>query len=318
MSNNISLVIVGAGAIAKEYCKISKALGVLPVVIGRGEASAKTFEEEMQVSVITGGVEAGIEKLETIPTHAIVAVNVDQLYITTKTLIEYGVENILVEKPAGMFKEEIQELSDIAEEKKCNVYVAYNRRFHASTEKALEIIEEDGGVSSFNFEFTEWGHVIRETKHPVEVKEEWFLANSTHVVDLAFFLGGNPTEMNSFVKDALDWHSKGAVYAGAGITDKGALFSYQANWKAPGRWGVEILTEKHRLYLRPMEQLAIQNVGSVAVNSVEIEDELDKLYKPGFYKQTESFLKNINDGKKLTIREQLNHMDVYLKMESGN
>lgn len=318
MSNNITVVIVGTGAIAKEYCKIVKAMNISPIVIGRSAESAKLFEEELQIPVITGGIEVGINELEERPTHAIVAVNINQLYVVTKTLLEHGVKNILVEKPAGLYKDEIQKLSNLANAKDSKVYVAYNRRFYASTERALSIIEEDGGVSSFNFEFTEWGHVIKETKHPIEVKEEWFLANSTHVVDLAFFIGGNPIKICTFAKDSLDWHSKAAVFAGAGMSDKGALFSYQANWKAPGRWGVEILTEKHRLYLRPMEKLAIQNIGSVAVNSLEIDDELDKLYKPGFYKQTESFLNNLNDGKKITICEQLEHMAIYQQIVSGN
>ena len=57
------------------------------------------------------------------------------------------------------------------------------------------------------------------------------------------------------------------------------LFSYQANWNAPGRWGIEILTSQHRLYLRPMEKLQIQNTGSVDISEVEIDDQLDKEFK---------------------------------------
>ena len=74
---------------------------------------------------------------------------------------------------------------------------------------------------------------------------------------------------------------------------KNALFSYHANWEAPGRWSVEILTPKHRLYFKPMETLQIQEIGSVAVNPVQIDDTLDKEFKPGLYLQVKSFL----DGK---------------------
>ena len=38
-----------------------------------------------------------------------------------------------------------------------------------------------------------------------------------------------------------------ALVAGAGVTENGALFSYHANWEAPGRWSVEIMTKKRRL-----------------------------------------------------------------------
>ena len=98
-------------------------------------------------------------------------------------------------------------------------------------------------------------------------------------IDLAFFLGGEPKELSCFTFDKLAWH-KPAVFTGAGITNTGALFSYQANWNAPGRWGIEILTSQHRLYLRPMEKLQIQNTGSVDISEVEIDDQLDKEFKP--------------------------------------
>lgn len=49
-----------------------------------------------------------------------------------------------------------------------------------------KIIAEDGGITSFNFEFTEWAHVIEKLDYPREVFENWFFVNSTHVVDLAF------------------------------------------------------------------------------------------------------------------------------------
>jgi hypothetical protein len=88
----------------------------------------------------------------------------------------------------------------------------------------------------------------------------------------------------------LDWHPSASVFNGAGITDTGALFSYHANWEAPGRWSVEVLTKEHRLILRPLEELQVQNLGSVSVEKMEIADKLDKSYTPGFYRETESFL----------------------------
>lgn len=315
MSDNVRVLLIGPGSMGKEYCKVLKSMQFEPIVIGRSVQSAKAFEEEMEIPVISGGLKQGLERISQVPTHAIAAVSINQLADTTKLLMEYGIKNILVEKPAGMDREEIQSICDMAEKTGSHVFVAYNRRFYSSTEKALQIIEEDGGVTSFHFEFTEWGHVIEKTKHPSEVKENWFLANSTHVADLAFFLGGFPEELCTYVKGSLDWHTKGSIYAGAGISKEGALFSYQANWEAPGRWGVEILTKKHRLYFKPMEELAVQEIGSVAVNKVEIDDARDQMYKPGFYKQIEAFIKNIDDHRKLTIKKQLENMDTYQKME---
>ena len=67
------------------------------------------------------------------------------------------------------------------------MYIGYNRRFYASTQKALEIIALDKGVKSFSFDFTEWSHEIESLKKDIAVKNSWFLCNSTHLLDLSFF-----------------------------------------------------------------------------------------------------------------------------------
>ena len=314
MSNNLNVLLVGAGYMGKEYGKVLNALNVSYSVVCRSDSSASEFNEELGVMPISGGIEKALNHIDEKPDVAIVAVNVEFLSSTVISLLNYGINKILVEKPAGLNKSEILEVYETSKSKGAIVYVAYNRRFYASTEKALEIISMDGGVSSFNFEFTEWGFQIEKTSHPSEVKEQWLLANSTHVIDLAFFLGGNPKEMCSFISGKLDWHSRASKYSGAGITDKGALFSYQANWDAPGRWAVEILTKEHRLYFRPMEELAIQNRGSVNVETVDFDNQWDIKFKPGLYKQVEAFLSKEKDGRLLSIEEQIIHIEFYEKI----
>lgn len=317
MSNNMRVMLVGPGNMGKEYCKVLKAQGREPIVIGRGERSARMFEEETGIKVIQGGIDAGLKSVDQLPEFAIVATTVTDLASSTLALLAAGVKHILVEKPAGLDCSQVRAIVDTADAEGAEVYVAYNRRFYASVAKALEIIKEDGGVSSFNFEFTEWGYVVEKAaaRYNQAVKECWFVANSTHVVDLAFFLGGEPKILDCHVAGSLTWHKTGCVYAGSGETERGALFSYQANWAAPGRWGVEVLTPKHRLYLRPMEKLAIQELQSVSVNPVEVDDVMDIEYKPGLYRQVESFLYGIDDGKKLTVQDHLRHMEYYAKME---
>ena len=175
----------------------------------------------------------------------------EALVQTTMDLLNYGIENILVEKPAVLNKEEIEKVAQLSKEKKANVFVAYNRRFYASVIEAQKLIEEDGGLQSMHFEFTEWAHKIEPLEKAPGVKENWFFANSTHVVDLAFFLAGRPVDWKAFSKPGkLTWHNK-TNFAGAGITEKGVLFSYLSNWESAGRWGLELLTEKRRIYLKP-------------------------------------------------------------------
>ena len=309
------ILLVGAGYMAVEYAKVLEATKLPFIAVGRGEASAGTFKNSTGIDVVTGGIEKWLKTARSIPKTAIVAVSVTELGSVTKSLISHGIRSILVEKPGGLTAVEIKSVAQSAKRRGADVFVAYNRRFYASTQKAMEIIHRDGGVRSFLFEFTEWNHLIAKMKTSPKIKKNWFLANSTHVVDLAFFLGGKPARMTSYKSGGLKWHPAASVFSGAGVTLSGAPFSYSANWAAPGRWGVEILTAKSRLIFRPLEKLQIQKIGSIAVEEVKINDELDKKFKPGVYKQVRAFLSNKKNL--LTTGEQARNLKYYQKIELG-
>jgi predicted dehydrogenase len=295
------LWLVGAGAMAADYAKVLSAKKVPYAVVGRGEESAKKFEGAFGVEAKRGGVAKALAGGR--PERAIVAVSFDELAPATSALLEAGVSRILVEKPAGVAAGDVQELSKLADKKRAQVFVAYNRRFYASVLEAERIIGEDGGVASFHFDFTEWSHVIAPSTQPKGAKENWLLANSSHVIDLAFFLGGRPAELVGRRAGRLDWHPSAARYAGSGKTEQGALFSYQADWEAPGRWGVDLRTRKRRLILQPLEELRVQKLGSTAIEPAPLDDALDKGYKPGLYRQTEAFLSG-QDARLKTLAEQ--------------
>jgi len=308
---NKEVWLIGAGTMAIDYVKVLHALGIKFKVIGRGESSAKKLCEVAGCEVTTGGIEKALADLPP-PEYAIIATGIEQLAHATSLMLNSGVRNILVEKPGG-FYEQVEELALLAEKKNANVVLGYNRRFYAAVLKAKEIINEDGGVSSFNFEFTEWAHTIEPLQKASGVKEQWLLGNSSHVIDLAFYLGGKPKEMSSFVKGSLSWHPSASAFAGAGVSETGALFSYHANWASPGRWSVEVLTEKHRLIFRPMEKLQIQKIGSVAIEDVAVDYKLDSDFKPGLFCRWSIFL-NGNTQILPTIQEQLAGVDIYKRI----
>ncbi len=263
--------------------------------------------------MIEGGLDLFLKTKPEIPQSVIVAVNVDNLASTTLSLMEYGVKSIFCEKPGFNNPIELNEVVKMSIKTGAQVFYAYNRRFYASVLKAEEIIKEDGGLISMNFEFTEWGHVIATHNFPKGILNNWFYANSTHVIDLAFYIGGSPIEMSCFTAGQSSWH-KPNIFYGAGRTDKNVLFGYQANWDAPGRWAVELLTSQHRIYLKPMEQLQLQDKGSVKVYPVEIDDHLDKEFKPGFYLETKVFLEG--DTERLcSLEQQQQHViNIYNKI----
>lgn len=303
----MEILVVGVGPIGIEYTRILQALGHTVRAYGRGATGCERFREATGVEAEPLGLDQA-EQDRPLPDAAIVAVGEAQLGKAVGRLIDLGVKKILVEKPGGATGAEVSALADRATRAGCDIRVAYNRRFHASTLKAQEIIREDGGVRCVHFEFTEWSHRIGPLEKEPGVKEEWFLHNSTHVVDLAFYLGGWPAELHAHAAGSLPWH-RHARYVGSGITEMGALFSYFADWEGPGRWGVEIITPQHRLIFRPLEKLQIQKIGSIEINPVAIDDSLDTQFKPGFYHQVEAFLDA--PTQLLSIQEQAKHVAVY-------
>lgn len=305
--------LVGAGEMASDYIRVLMSLDVQIIVIGRGGLSASSFFETHGIKPHVGGIDAFLATRPAFPDAVIVAVGVEALAKTTKSILQYGVRRILLEKPGALYYQDIYELSVLAKKASADVFIAYNRRMYASTLHAQRLIAEDKGVISMNFEFTEWSHVISPLHKAPGVKESWVLGNSTHVIDLAFYLGGRPVEMHSLISGSLDWHPTSAVFAGAGRTDSGVLFSYNANWMSPGRWGVEFLTANYRLILRPLEQLQIVRKGSVVVESVEIDDHLDKVFKPGLYEQTFRFLSEEVDGL-CTLDSHIEHWSYYARI----
>ena len=307
------ILLVGAGYMAKEYAKVLKAMKLPFVVVGRSQVSSDTFTAEIGVKAESGGLSSWLKKNE-VTDKAIIAVTEDQLGTATAELLNSGCKNILVEKPGGLNTDDIKKVAQLAKNKKAKVSVGYNRRFYASTLAALNLIKKDGGGKSFYFDFTERSYIVEKLAQSDRIKREWFIQNSSHVIDMAFFMGGWPKKLSTYKKSGLKWHPGGSVFSGAGISETGALFSYHANWESAGKWGIEIITSKTKLMFRPLEKLQIQKYGSMVVEDYPLEDELDTNFKPGLFKQVKAFLNN--QKQLLTTEEQVKHLGTYLKIRN--
>lgn len=313
---NKNIFLIGTGPMAVDYTKVLLAQDFKITVIGRGETSAAKFEKETGIRPKIGGFEHFISK-RSFPknSYVIIATGTEALMPTLLGVLRNGAEKVLVEKPAAISINELllNENSLIPYADK--VFVAYNRRFYASVLEAQRLIAEDGGLQSMHFEFTEWAHKIEPLHKAPGVKENWFFANSTHVVDLAFHLAGAPLEWNAYSKTGkLNWHKK-VNFAGAGITKKGILFSYISNWESAGRWGIELLTDKRRIYLKPLETVNIQMKGSIEIFNHDFNDLIDKKFKPGLMLQIDSFIKNKQINLTGIIEHIQNTKDIYLKIQ---
>jgi len=286
-----TILLIGTGQMAVDYTKVLKSLNKKFIVIGRGTKSAKIFKEKTGYSPVTGGIDLYLSsnKIKK-ETAAIIATGTENLMACMLKLLNSGIDKILVEKPAALSIEELLEHERILQSYEKSVFIAYNRRFYSSVIEAERLIIEDGGLQSMHFEFTEWAHTIEPLIKADGVKKNWFFANSTHVIDLAFFIAGNPKILKSFSKSGkLDWHDK-TNFVGAGETEKGVLFSYISNWESAGRWAIELLTQNRRIYLKPMEDIHVQQKGSINVIKHDFDLSLDEKYKPGLYLQVDEFI----------------------------
>ncbi len=312
-----NILLVGVGYMGKEYYKVLRDMPCSVTVVGNSASGTEQFVADTGALAYTGGVKGNWEVLHNAGiTYAIIATPVHTLKEVAIDCLKLGIKNILIEKPAGKNPDEVAELADLEKEYEANIFVACNRRFFASVDALLSMIDgQKEVISSVRFEFTEWMSRNYKAHGKDRVRNSIFFSNSIHVTDLAFFFAGIPEQISAFTDGQNDWTDDKLRYAGAGITKKNVFFSYFADWKSPGRWAVEVLTNDTRYYLKPMETLQIQKKDSVKVEMVEIEDTLDQRYKPGLFAMVDAFL-NGGDKKSrlLTLQEHDDMMWVYKRM----
>ena len=284
-------MVVGAGQIAQEYVKVLLAQKKSPFVVTRGPKRAKELKSKFpEVKVITGGLDAYLARVKC-PSNAIVATAIDDLGDATAALITSGCKNILVEKPLSTRINTIENISRLAQKYSSSVNIAFNRRAYQSVQKALALIAEDGGVTSIHFDFSEALFTIDPSMYSAETMALWGISNSSHVIDTAFYLSGKPEWIEcQQAGKKVEWHEAGSIFTGMGETVMGAPFTYHANWGAPGRWNIEIMTSMRKLLFSPMERLRQQQLGSFLIEDIACDYSFDENYKPGFYAQVEAFL----------------------------
>ncbi|MDD4083092.1 MAG: hypothetical protein PHD05_06920 [Sphaerochaetaceae bacterium] len=314
---NKTILVIGSGYMAEEYLKVIKELGYKAIVVGRGsEKIGKLKEKYPAFQFFSGGLENFLNTNSNYPKTAINTVNVEFLRITTEQLLNAGVNKILLEKPGALTVSGLSNLAELTSDKNAKLYIAYNRRFYSAVKELQKQVELEGGILSAHFEFTEWIHTIDPALYEKETLERWIIANSSHVIDTVFHIIGNPKSLNCSVsgQNAISWHPSGSIFIGSGISDKDIPFTYHTNWQAPGRWAIEILTKKGRYYLKPMERLFVQQIGSIKIEEVALNYDIDNLFKPGLFLQTKSFLEDLNINRICTLSDHVLNFTYYMKM----
>ncbi len=135
-----------------------------------------------------------------------------------------------------------------------------------------------------------------------------------YILDTVFHLAGRPKLIHTQATgNGISWHPSGSVFMGFGITENNIPFSYNANWDAPGRWAIEVLTHKNRYYLKPLERLAVQKKASVQVDEIDSDFSDDINFKPGLLNMVKAFFEK-NEETLCTINEHQKNFLFYEKI----
>lgn len=304
--------LIGAGQMSLEYYKVLKSLNLKFKVIGRGFRSGSIFEKITGYTVEYGSIKKNAMKYG-VPNYAIVAVSADQLKNVAKKLIDIGTANILLEKPGALSISDLKQIYYLSKKKKINIFIGYNRRFYSSVIQAKKIIKQDGGLNSIFFDFTELSNKINKLSIKKKIKDKWLISNSSHVIDLAFNFCGEPFDWSCWNKSSLNWHKSSAIFCGSGISKNDIAFSYLSDWKSAGRWGIELMTNKRKLILRPLESLTYIKKNSFNKKKIKLKSLFDKKFKPGIFLQTKAFLTN-NFINLCNIKTQVINFKIYNKI----
>jgi hypothetical protein len=310
-------LIIGTGLIAEEYIKIMMSMNKKIEVIGKSKKKCEYISNKYNIKCYDDGVE-NFQFIKQHYENIIIATPIELLYNHLNILLNNckTLVNILVEKPGCLNNYEFNKIINLKNKvnKNSNIYIAYNRRFYDSLNKCKIIIKENKIINA-ELEINEFNmdKIIKSKSN--EILQNWFNCMTTHVVDMFFHIIGNPIHLicNNEGINSLEWHKRCSIYSGEGMTNYNIPFKYSGNWHNNGKWKIKLYLINNKIIeFQPLEDLKIIENNK---ETIIVRDEIDVNFKPGFYKQVESFLTNKNNLK--TIEEQYSDcINIYDKISN--
>mgnify|MGYP006097266777 CR=1 FL=1 len=287
--SNLSIAIIGAGYIADEHAKVVNSIEGLSLLGVHSRTHEKLLEFSKSHS--TKAFKDIDSLLDEKPDGIIIAVSADQVFEVSKILLPFKIP-LLIEKPPGLSLLEIKELARLAKESDTQNMVGLNRRHMSHFLKGIEIIKKQGPLLGLLVE----GHErLWQLKGTVEVSllNKWIYANSIHTIDLIRFFGGDISEQISF-NESFGGNQADQLCSIFKMENK-CLATYISNWHSPGSWGVKLMGDGVSAVFSPLES-GITIDKSFSKTEIAI-SKFDKIFKPGFYNQMQSFRDLIRNGK---------------------
>lgn len=282
--------VIGYGNMGWQYVKALSALRVGRIrVCSRSEEPLQELKGTKGVTTIAGG----FQQLYAQPIRdelGIVATPIANLVEAGEHLATLGCKKILIEKPVSLTSRRILQLAEEFEKERIDAACAYNRVAYPSFIETRAVTNEEGGITSCTYTFTEFVNKIGPgTARDVELAK-WGIANSLHVMSMAHGLIGLPATWKSHRSGALPWHPTGSVFVGSGLSDRGVPFSYHGDWGSTGRWSVEVNTPISTYRLCPLEKLTRRTSPAADWEEIPVVA-FDSRVKAGFVEQVASMLR---------------------------
>ena len=233
-------------------------------------------------------------------------------------VIEFKPDFVLLEKPGSFDLLDLRNVENKHRELTKTTYVGYNRRFFRSVTALKKILESDQ-VYSIAVDWSENISRLLSLVSDEHVLENWHLANSCHMFDLAMFLSGS--DKYSLKYGYVNGQSKFNSLPGRGLfhmtSNNSVSIELKFNFMQSGSWSAEVVSSSGRYRLAPLERLARFDEQSFSYQPIKIEDNEDSL-KEGFAEQARavlfgsSYLCDFN-----TNLNNLSMLDELLKQRDG-
>jgi predicted dehydrogenase len=214
-------------------------------------------------------------------------------------LIETGLP-LFLEKPVALSSGKILKAIEIHKKSGQYIQVGYNRRFYSFIDK-IKLILEKGELRSIWVEIPESIEFSN-----VEIANNLWLINSSHVIDLLMYLVG-PLNIKYKKTNILTGNDIPSSFNAILETEQNVPIHLSAEWNAANNFGITFFVDNKRIVLKPLEMVTIyegfdiiEPTGPLPIR--QYKPKIVKKYfcngkfKPGLYEQAEYFFKQLNSN----------------------
>jgi predicted dehydrogenase len=225
-----------------------------------------------------------------------VLVNVLAVANVAAKFIDAGMPTFL-EKPPGLYSSETAHLAELQQKRGTIATVGLSKRYFANFLEMKRRLAEIGPVATVSVDAHEDLRDVERDKFPPEVLRRWPYANGIHAIDLLRYFGGDVAEVESHartIENGFPDSFSAMVHFKSGAMGRAAVDLF-----GPGDYRCEV----HVVGATAFSAVRPDWFGHSTLVVRDREDEIldqdddDRRFKTGFWKQNTAFLEGVRSGK---------------------